>query len=253
MWSLYDDLIKGIPEDIVIDYFNMGVHWTNVKTNENAGVALTVKGHSRPMMIDESLKGMPLRKAAEKIKSWNFEEASFGMAAINSYYNDFRKVEKLPGFKLDSSPEEGSHQKDAFVSFADKVKGKKVTVIGHFPAIERQFGDICELSILERNPSNGDYPDSACEYILPEQDFVFITGMTFTNKTLPRLLQIINKNAEVSLVGPSVPLAPVLFDYGITNLSGYIVTKQDKVDEIIRSGGQFTLFDGGKMVSLYKI
>ena len=77
--------------------------------------------------------------------------------------------------------------------------------------------------------------------------------MTFTNKTLPRLLQIINKNAEVSLVGPSVPLAPVLFDYGITNLSGYIVTKQDKVDEIIRSGGQFTLFDGGKMVSLDKI
>ena len=33
-----------------------------------------------------------------------------------------------------------------------------------------------------------DFLDSACEYILPEQDFVFITGMTLTNKTLPRLL-----------------------------------------------------------------
>ena len=60
--------------------------------------------------------------------------------------------------------------------------------MGHFPLVEKQLGRKCSLSILEREPEGADFLDSACEYILPEQDFVFITGMTLTNKTLPRLL-----------------------------------------------------------------
>ena len=55
-------------------------------------------------------------------------------------------------------------------------------------SIEELIAPLCRLSILERDPVLGDYPDSACEYILPEQDYVFITGMTLVNKTLPHLL-----------------------------------------------------------------
>jgi uncharacterized protein (DUF4213/DUF364 family) len=72
--------------------------------------------------------------------------------------------------------------------FLANKKGKKVAVVGHFSLVEKQLGCKCSLSILEREPEGTDFLDSACEYILPEQDFVFITGMTLTNKTLPRLL-----------------------------------------------------------------
>ena len=33
-----------------------------------------------------------------------------------------------------------------------------------------------KLVVLERKPAKDDLPDTACEYILPDQDFVFITG-----------------------------------------------------------------------------
>ena len=35
-----------------------------------------------------------------------------------------------------------------------------------------------------------DMPDPACEYVLPQADFAFITGVTLENKTAPRLLEL---------------------------------------------------------------
>ena len=36
--------------------------------------------------------------------------------------------------------------------------------------------------MIERRPGAKDYPDAACEYLLPEMDAVFITGSTAANK-----------------------------------------------------------------------
>ena len=124
-----------------------------------------------------------------------------------------------------------------------------MAIIGHFPHIEELIAPLCRLSILERDPVPGDYLDSACEYILPEQDYVFITGMTLVNKTLPRLLQICG-DAKVSLVGPTVPLSPVLFGHGADNLSGFVCTEPERLDEAIRRGCSMEIFAGGRMVSV---
>lgn len=80
-----------------------------------------------------------------------------------------------------------------------------------------------QVYILERHPKPGDYPDSACEYLLPECDTVLITGSSMVNKTLPRLLELC-KNAYVILTGPTVPLCPALLDFGIDRLAGMVVT-----------------------------
>ena len=92
-----------------------------------------------------------------------------------------------------------------------------------FPYIEKQLGGKCELSILEREPEGDDYLDSACEYLLPEQDFVFITGMTLTNKTLPRLLTL-TEHAKTILVGPTSPITPLLFGYGVDSIAGFFTS-----------------------------
>lgn len=253
MWKIYDELIKGIPDDIYIEQYNIGCCWTMVRAGGKTGVALTVKEAARPLEYDGPIIGMPLKMIAGCVKSWNFIEASLGAAAINAYYNTPEKVEAQGGYigidQTDKSLSERK-KKNAFIAFADEVKGKKVTVIGHFPHIEMQLKPICDLSILERNPGKGDYPDSACEFILPEQDYVFITGMTFINKTLPRLLQIIDKKAKISIVGPSIPLSPYLYKYGVNNLSGFTVTDQEKLDETIRRGNKHDIFKYGRMVSI---
>lgn len=252
MWELYDELIQGIPDDILVEGYNTGCSWALVRAGGSTGISVTVKGLTRDFEHQGPITGEPLKKIAACVKSWNFLEASLGAAAINAYYNAPARVEALEG--IIGADKEQSLQcrtkNDAFAAYMEKTKGKRVAVIGHFPNIEEQLGPVCDLSILERNPSMGDYPDTACEYILPQQEFVFITGMTLINKTLSRLLQIVRDKAQVVLVGPSVPLAPVLFDYGVCDLAGFYVTEQETMDARVRRGEMMAIFKEGRMVRL---
>ena len=243
-WLLYERLIEGIPGDVTVEDYGIGVAWTYVKAGGSLGLALTVRQragepHHSPII------GISLREVAALVKSWNFLEASLGMAAINCWYNRPQRAKALG--LLD--PERGQGG-DAFRVFGDAVKGKKVAVIGHFPHLEKTLAPICKLSILEREPQKGDYPDSACEYILPHQDFCFITGMSLTNKTLPRLLEL-SQRGQVCLVGPSAPLADVLFDLGVNCVSGFTPVYQDRCLEALRRGVKQGIFRGGQMVNFY--
>lgn len=252
MWKLYDELIESIPADMTVEDYNVARNWTEIMAGGNIGVSLTVADSGMARSHPEPVAGMSLRDAAALAKSWNFTEASLGVAALNAYYNTWEKAVAFPGFVRPASTGDdlaSRTEKNAFFAFADELAGKKVAVIGHFPHIERAVAPICELSILERFPSPGDYPDSACEYILPDQDYVFITGMTLINKTLPRLLQIC-QGPKVSLVGPSAPLAPILWAHGVDNISGFVCTEPERMDAIVRMGHQQEIFGGGRMVSI---
>jgi uncharacterized protein (DUF4213/DUF364 family) len=185
---------------------------------------------------------MALAELAEAVKSWNFGEASLGMAAINAYWNSPEHDSVVYAL------ERGDTQ--AFTAWRDRVAGKKVAVIGHFYLLEETLGKICDLSILEKRPRPGDFPDSACEFLLPFQDFVFATGVTLTNKTLPRLLEL-SRDTGVILTGPSVPLAPPLFDWGILDLQGFVVTDPGLCRAVVSGKNRDALiFDAGQRVSL---
>ena len=245
-WELYDRLIAGIAEDVLVEDYAVGCAWTMMKAGGACGLALTVRQRAGRREETAPIIGQPLRKAAELVKSWNFIDASIGMAAINTFYNAPSRLRKL-GLLPDGGGE--PKRDDAFSVFGSAVTGKKVTVIGHFPRIEEQLKPICTLSILEREPQAGDYPDSACEFILGEQDFVFITGMTLTNKTLPRLLELVRPDAQACLVGPSVPLSDVLFSYGVNHLSGFCALEDPRGTEAFRRGEKQGIFKGGQMVT----
>ena len=240
MWKIYDDLIAAIPHDLTIQECLIGLHWTLI-CSHTTGISLNVRGeHQRFSMVGD-VKGMPVRRLAEYIKSWNFLDATVGVAAINSVFNTREQVEKMTGRSLDSNK-----KKNAFEYFVEKVCGKKVAVIGHFPGLE-DLSDICQLSILERHPETGDYPDSACEYLLPEQDVVFITATTLTNKTLPRLLEL-SSHAFTVLVGPSTPMTPVMFRYGIDVLAGSVVIDPESTWHTVQEGGVRQIFDNGTLM-----
>jgi uncharacterized protein (DUF4213/DUF364 family) len=244
MWKIYDVLIDGIPEDITVMDFVAGSHWVAVRSSEGGvGLAMRTDGQTMPSTLDGNYTGIPLKCLAVCAKSWNFAEASFGVAAINAYYN-FIERSKSRGIKMP----EASLQEDSFEKYRDKIAGKKVAVIGHFRLLESLLGPVCQLSILERRPRDGDYPDPACEYILPEQDYVFISASAMVNKTLPRLLALSEK-AWTVLVGPSVTLASSLFDFGVNDLSGFIVRENEMCLEAVRDGNRVRQFQAGVMVN----
>lgn len=244
-WQLYDELIAGIPAGPTVRYYQGGYNWSRVVSSEGGvGLAMTIPVITRPPVSqDASLAGEPLREVAELVKSWNFVEAAIGLASINSWYNQPQRAERC-GFV---HPNVANGVREAFDVYFEEIQGKNVAIVGHFPFIEKRFAGHCILSILERDPDMGDFPDTACEYILPQQDYVFITGSTFVNKTLPRLLAL-SGQARVVIVGPSTPLAPILFERGVYGLSGFTSTEVDKLEDTLRGANNMTLFDAGLMV-----
>jgi uncharacterized protein len=252
VWGIYDELIAAVPPDLQISECLIGLHWTLIRSR-GIGIALTPferfrsygpKGASVTAGIGEKITGMSARKLAEYVKSWNPFEATLGLAAINSVFNSAEQVEQLYG-----QPLSHQNQVSAFVYYADRVRAKKVAVVGHFPDLD-VLGGICELTILERNPGEGDLPDPACEYVLPAQDYVFITATALINKTLPRLLEL-SRSASVFLVGPSTPFAPLLFSHGIETLAGTVAIDPQSVWRAAQEGAARSIFDhGAQMVKV---
>jgi uncharacterized protein len=249
MWELYDELIEGIPSGIMVDGITVGLSWTVVSAGNYCGTAMTVREQDELIDISETRRGQPLRYLASLSKSWNFTEASIGVAAINAYYNNRETWKQSNSSK--QTPWKIIGSENAFEGYALEAKGKKAAVVGHFRHLEQYLTEAKSVSVLERKPIPGDYPDSACEYILPDQDLVFITGSTIVNKTLPRLLELSEK-ARVILVGPSTPMTPILFKYGVDELSGFLTGSKESLIDAVTVGAHKAFFQSGERVRMVR-
>ncbi|MGC9224915.1 MAG: Rossmann-like domain-containing protein [Terracidiphilus sp.] len=245
-WKLYDDLIASVPEDSMVSGCLAGLSWFLVRS-AGVGVAMRPREGDEVVPMAGRLAGRKTRELAQLIKSWKPYEAALGLAAINSVLNAPDAAHRNCGDRLDACCNQ-----DVFTVLLDELRGKRVAVVGHFYNMER-VAAICDLSILERMPEAGDWPDPACEYILPEQDFVIMTATTLINKTMPRLLEL-SKGARIVVCGPSTPLSPIFFDYGVELLGGLIVEEPERVWNTVAEGGRHELFrSGSRMVMVSRI
>ncbi|MDR1082911.1 MAG: DUF364 domain-containing protein [Coriobacteriales bacterium] len=264
-WELYDRLIDGVPRGIGVVAWSLGRRWSYVASEEGIGIAMTVSGGVGLGKGADFLGGsaafankLDLREMAAYAKSWRFEEASIGVAALNAWYNIgahnpglaecFKQVSPAdsPTPKLANGDPVIRRQGEIISAEIERMFGRKVAVVGHFHHLEA-YAEHCELTILERSPSNGDLPDPASEYVLPEQDLVIITGTAATNKTLPRLLEL-SQSARTVIVGPSAVCSEILFDYGVALVGGAVVTDVDAARARLIHGVQLPFGDGVEMV-----
>lgn len=227
-FALYDALLAGMGADadeITVKCTHSGRCWALCETAESTGIAMEGNMASAPRLIERDFAGLTLREAAKAVKSWNLVEAALGVAALNAYYNTTAHMNALGCYE----PYEN------YCSRGLDFDGARIGVIGHMGLTPEIRGAAKEIFTLERMPKDGDYPDSACDFILPGCDYVFITGSTIMNKTLPHLLELC-KNAVTILIGPSVPMCPALLDFGITRLSGMAVTDTAGMREHVVGG-----------------
>lgn len=204
-----------------------GIAWTAaVLSDGRCGVGMHTEGQSIPRHFT-TLEGLPVPIAARALLSWNMEEASEGMAVVNAWFNTEENAQAMGGYYTESA-----------LSGID-LRGKTVGFVGHLVRHNSETEALLTSAkasyILEREPQEGDYPDCACEYLLPECDTVVITGSAAINKTLPRLLEL-SRNAEIILTGPSVTLCPGLAEtFGIRRLNTQVITKPaEMIREIVR-------------------
>lgn len=238
--KILDDLLLSLKGN---DFQVKGVHtcvfWTAV-ISKHCGLSSTFRDeglpHNRGVRDVGKLTQKNALELAEYAKSESLLEASIGMATINSLID------------IDESK---CTEKNAFEIILEKGEGENVAIVGHFPWIPKLREKVQNLWVLEQRLREGDLPTKEADRILPQCDVVGITGTSFINHTLEGLLELC-KEAYVLLIGPTSPLSPILFNYGIDAICGSKVVDGEKLIRSISEGATFKEVHGVKLLTLSK-
>lgn len=230
---LFDQLLSATPDGRLISV-NIGLHWTAVVVEADGetrcGLAANVGNkshhHTNEQAISRAghLTDLPALELAAFIHSANLSEVSIGLATINAL------LPRLKNHWADINAEEVIAQYGA---------GKNVALVGHFPFVPSLRPRVGMLWVLEQNPQEGDLPSEAAPEIIPQADVLAITAMTLLNHTFDGLMSLRKPDALTLLIGPSTPLSPVLFDFGVNIISGAVAEDIDSTLRGIMQGANF--------------
>ncbi|NOZ13184.1 MAG: DUF364 domain-containing protein [Acidobacteria bacterium] len=184
-----------------------------------------------------TLVGRNVKELAALARSDNSLAASVGIAAINSAL----ETAALPLKEL-----------NARELLVEKGKGGVLGMIGHFPFIERVRNLFSGALVFELNPQKGDLPAEEIRKRLKEADVVAITATSLINHSFDEIISSCRKDSYRVLLGPSTPLTPLLFQFGIDAVSGSIVTDPDTFLPMAAEGTPFRKLAGISHVTLLK-
>jgi uncharacterized protein (DUF4213/DUF364 family) len=241
--EIYDLLIDSVNEagTAAVEEVVIGLTWTLSRTyNDSIGLAMSPGIATRTLPWPGTLTGQKISEIAPWIRSWDPYQSTVAMAAINSVINPQSPLlERAEAMEMGRVP----GNLTVFEHFLPMLKGKKVAVVGRYPGFDL-YEDLFDLTVIERNPGRDDLPDQACEYVLPESEWVFITGTSIPNKTFPRLLEL-SRHANVVLMGPTLPWLPELGAMGVDYVAGVKVDDSAKLRSTIAEGGGIRIFGNG--------
>jgi uncharacterized protein (DUF4213/DUF364 family) len=239
--KIIDDIISTLDFNSSVRDIRQGVFHTGVLTR-HCGLAATLPRDALKQegplvrepgfLLDKTAKDL-----ARMVYSDSLLEAAIGMAAINS----------LLEVDLGSCTEVNAAE-----VILEKGEGKNVVIIGHFPFLPRVREKAKKLWVIEKNPREGDLNETEADRFIPQADVVAITGTSLTNHTLPHLLELCPPEAFIIMLGDTVPLSPVLFDYGVHALSGTRVIDADLALKCASQGANFRQIKGTKKLTMVK-
>lgn len=245
--EIYDLMIDRVRQfdEAQIEEIIIGLTWTLCRTQRaNIGLTMSPGIATRTLPWSGTLVGKRACELVEWIRSWDPYQSTIAMAAINATLNN-RSDLLATAMPMDMSS--GPGNLTVFEHFAPMMINKKVAVIGRYPGFDL-YEDMFDLTVIERHPGRDDLPDQSCEYVLPESDWVFITGSSIPNKTFPRLLEL-SRHANVVLLGPTVPWLAELGQMGVDYVAGVKVDDQGQLRGTVAEGGGIRIFGNG--VSYY--
>jgi len=234
--KILDDLLSTLDMKTDVRDIRQGLFHTGVLTR-NCGLASSLsqdalrQHHEGEPLVKEP--GYLLNKRVEELARMAYSvsllEAAIGIATINSLL----QVDEPDCLNLNAAD-----------LIAEKGKGKKIAIIGHFPFIPKLQSLAEKVWVIEKNPQKDDFTEDKGETFIPQADVVGITGTAITNHTIEHLLELCNPEAFVVVLGDSAPLSPVLFDYGIDAISGTKVIDPELSLRCVSQGATYRQIKG---------
>ncbi len=241
---LVDRLLASLSADGPLVDLRIGTHWTMAVVEAagglRAGLAATQisYGHEfgSPSVRDAGkLLGRGASELARLAKSQSPTERSIGFAAINALLDvDLARC-------IERNAEE---------LIIERGSGRRVAIVGHFPFVPRVREVAAECWVLELKPGPGDLPADAAAEVIPQADVVAITGMSLLNGTFGALAALPRPDAFVVVLGPTTPLAPLLFDYGVAAISGAVLTDIPAALAAVSQGASFRQIPGRRLLTM---
>jgi uncharacterized protein (DUF4213/DUF364 family) len=241
---IIDDLIASLGSDAPLREVRVCAFWTAVVLEDGrCGLASTLQpeephggaSHALPVRRAGHLLECSALELAEYARSESTLEASIGLAAINSL------------LEVDESHCMELNAEEVILS---EGAGRKVAIVGHFPFIPRVREAAEKLWVLEKKPVRGDMPAERAAEVLPQADVAAITGTSLINHTFEGLVRLCRPDALVIVLGPTTPLSPVLFDYGVDVISGTKVVDAEAVLRCIGQGATFKQVKGVRLLTM---
>ena len=100
-------------------------------------------------------------------------------------------------------------------------RSRRLAVIGHFPFVDRLRATAeVEVFELDGRLRPGDLPSADLEKRLVIADVVAITATTLLNHSLENILGWCRPDALRVMLGPTTPLHPAMWEWGLDVLSG---------------------------------
>ncbi|QSH58954.1 hypothetical protein A0J47_019880 [Photobacterium damselae subsp. damselae] len=226
--QLEQALAASIPNSIVVDSVLFGFNWVFVKAGNLCGIARSPERGTegaRTIRPKEGFAGKTLAQLAQYFCSFDPLCRALGLAAINAYWNRIDNpyhFNHTGGFSAITPP------------------GNGLVIIGGFRSVQQRLHS---AKIIEREPRPGDIAVEDAPMAFQTAQQLAITAQTLMNGSLEPILCSSRNVPHHLLVGPSAPLCPILFDYGIDEISGLIMKNPTKVMQFIAESGAMIMLD----------
>jgi uncharacterized protein (DUF4213/DUF364 family) len=239
--KIINDLLSTLDYQSAVKDVRLGPFWTAVLTR-NCGLASTphvADHHSAHPLVPVKDAGHLMEKVAlglaRMARSDSDLEAAIGMATINSLID----IDETRCIELNAAD---------FIQ--EQGRDKRVAIVGHFPFVQKLRVTTKELWVIEKYPTGGDLAESEAQNIIPKADVVAITGSAFVNHTIEELLRLCESKALVIVLGPTTPLSPILFEYGVDVISGTKVVDSERVLLYVSQGATFQQMRGVRLLTM---
>lgn len=202
---LYRDLALGVAS-APVRRLVVGLNWILVEGPAGAGLASTPRDLGNGCApIDDAADD--LAALASGLERADPLATAIGLAAAGAHYAPL-----APAGDADADPDWP----------ADAV------VVGRFPGLPP------DATVVERQPRPGEWPDHAADWLLAAARPAVITSSALVGRDAPRLLE--RAQGPVTLMGPSTPLTPRLFAYGVAALAGFRVEDAEGAARAVAAG-----------------